>query len=96
MRIIVAYDIGDNVVREAFAGYLKRIGLKRIQRSLFIGRGSTYLVKDIERMARRMINMDNDCVHIFILYSIEQTKVRVIGTPWDEARSHSIQAVEII
>ncbi len=84
MKIIVAYDIGDNVKREAFAGFLKRLGLERIQRSLFIGRGGGGLVKDIERMARRIIDPCRDCVHIFILSSYEQTRVRVIGTPYNE------------
>ncbi len=96
MKIIVAYDISDNIKREAFANYLKRQGLERIQRSLFIGRGCNALVKDIERMARRIIDLERDCVHIFILYGLEQTKIKVIGRPWSEAREHGIQVVTVI
>ncbi len=96
MKIIVAYDISDNIRREAFAGFLKRQGLERIQRSLFIGRGGSSLVKDIERMARRLIDQSTDCVHIFMLSGLEQTKIKVIGRPWSEVREHGIPAVSII
>jgi len=95
MKIIVAYDISDNIKREAFAGFLKRMGLERIQRSLFIGRGGSSLVKDIERMARRIIDADHDCVHIFMLSAYDQTRIRIIGTPYNEAVEHGIQAIAI-
>ncbi len=82
----MAYDIGDNSKREAFAGFLKKHGLTRIQRSLFIGHATTALIKDIERFASRIIDTENDCVHIFILTGYENTRTKVVGKPWNEAR----------
>ena len=82
MKIIVAYDIGDTGKREKFARFLMRKGLERIQRSLFIGRGSGQAVKDIIRYADKLINHDNDCVHIFMLNDYEYLQAKVIGSPW--------------
>ena len=73
MRVIIAYDISNNVKREAFASFLKSRGLERIQRSLFIGRTTSEIVKDIERVARRIIDQTRDCVHIFILTGYWET-----------------------
>lgn len=86
MKVIVAYDIGDNGRREAFAAFLKRHGLTRIQRSLFIGHATQALIKDIERYASRIIDKEKDCVHVFMLTSYEDTRIRIIGKPWNEVR----------
>lgn len=94
MKIIVAYDISDNSVREVLAKFLIRNGLNRIQRSLFIGRGSGQLIKDIERYASKLIDPDKDCVHIFILNDIEYLQTKIIGKPWSESRE-IVQGVEV-
>ncbi len=95
MKIIVAYDISDNGVRESIARFLMRKGLARIQRSLFVGRGSGQVVKDIIRYCEKLIDTNTDCVHIFILNDYEYLQARVIGKPWGESRE-IVSSIEII
>lgn len=80
-RVLVIYDISVNGVRERFANYLKAMGLNRIQRSAFIGKVSSQTLKDIERVARRIINPKTDIVHIFPLSAYEYTHMKVLGKP---------------
>ncbi len=95
LKIIVAYDIGSTVKREKFARFLMRQGLERIQRSLFIGRGSGQIVKDITRYADKIIEKDRDCVHIFMLNDNEYLMAKVIGTPWG-GEEELVQAAVIV
>ncbi len=95
MKIIVAYDIGNTVKREKFARFLMRHGLERIQRSLFIGRGSGQVIKDITRYAEKNIDQSRDCVHVFILNDNEYLQAKVIGTPWNRS-GEIVQAAVII
>ena len=94
MNLIVVYDIGDNRKRQAFAEKLQYLGLARVQRSVFVGKGGSGLAKDIMRIAQRLIDPKNDSVIIFIVPGEAIRKAMIVGTPWGEP--HDIQAVTII
>ncbi len=96
MKIIVAYDIGDHRNRERFARFLMRKGLERIQKSLFIGRGSGQKIKDIVRYASKIIDPSNDCVHVFMLGDNEYLQAKIIGKPWSSGGGDIVQIATII
>lgn len=81
LRVLVVYDIGDNLVREEFARRLQQLGLERIQRSCFLGRGGIDLVKTVARIAERLIEVRKDVVHVFPLDEYSFKYVKCIGKP---------------
>ncbi len=82
IRVLIVYDIGDNVKRKRFADYLKSKGLSRIQRSVFIGRvtGSTF--KDILRAIPRYLDPGRDIVHVFPITDYTLKYMRYYGKPF--------------
>ncbi|MGC9171174.1 MAG: CRISPR-associated endonuclease Cas2 [Thermoproteus sp.] len=48
LYLLVIYDISDDDLRLKVADFLKAKGLVRVQRSAFIGPGSTALKRDVE------------------------------------------------
>jgi len=81
MRILVVYDIGDNARREEFARRLQAVGLVRIQRSCFIGRGGLDRVKELVRLAERFVDPSRDVVHVFPLDEYSFRYARYVGRP---------------
>jgi len=82
MRLLVVYDISNNAVREEFARRLQNIGLTRIQRSCFIGRGDQNKVKQVLRLAERLLEAKRDVVHVILLDEYSFRNVRCFGTPF--------------
>ena len=80
-HIIVVYDVSSNKTRLQLAQRLERMGLRRIQRSAFIGRLPQPRVKDLERLIQMTINPETDVAHVFKLDTIDWSKTTVIGTP---------------
>ncbi len=81
MLIIAVYDISDNVKREKMARLLNRMGLRRIQRSAFIGNITYSRAKDIARASKNLIDPENDILHLIPVNRIESKKIIVVGTP---------------
>jgi len=86
MKVIVMYDVSDDRVREMLANRLQRLGLTRVQRSVFIGWSNNQKLRDIERIALRLINPRTDVVHIVPIDEFSWRKVKVIGTPYNSKR----------
>lgn len=93
MRVLVVYDIGDNLVREEFARRLSQLGLERIQRSCFLGRGGLDLVKAIARVAERLVDRKRDIVHIFPLDEYSFKYMRCIGMPMSQLEVEGVTYV---
>lgn len=94
MKLIVTYDISNDRDREEFSGHLERLGLTRIQRSVFIGRGNLQLIKDIEKLAKKYIEPSRDCVLIVPIDEYYWRRSRVLGTPFNGNRK--LVGVDII
>ncbi|MCC6017336.1 MAG: CRISPR-associated endonuclease Cas2 [Desulfurococcaceae archaeon] len=78
MRIVVAYDISDDVKRQRLALWLQQKGFTRIQRSVFVGRGGIATAKDIERFARKILG-SGDKLHIFLVSDVEWERRIAVG-----------------
>ena len=92
-RVLVAYDIGNNKIRENFANFLQAHGLVRIQRSLFIGKVSSQTIKDIERKAAKIIDLSRDVVHIVPLSIYEYQHMKTVGTPFNKLQEGRIHVI---
>jgi CRISPR-associated protein Cas2 len=82
MRLLVVYDISNNAVREEFAKRLQGIGLTRIQRSCFVGRGDVNKVKQVLRLAEKLLDARRDVVHTILLDEYSFKNIRCFGTPF--------------
>jgi CRISPR-associated protein Cas2 len=82
VRILVVYDIGDNVDRQKLADDLFRMGLTRIQRSAFAGELDPQRLKDLQRIVGRYVKKEEDVIHIFTLGLRDWEKRIVIGREW--------------
>lgn len=65
MYVIVVYDISEDDVRTRVADILRSFGLERIQRSAFVGRLPSALVKELEEKIRKAVRGANADVAIF-------------------------------
>ena len=80
-RVLVIYDVSDNKARQRLAEELMRMGLKRIQRSAFVGTLPWSKMKDVARVASRIIDESRDVVHILPLSDREWSNRVVVGKP---------------
>ncbi|MEB3780370.1 MAG: CRISPR-associated endonuclease Cas2 [Desulfurococcales archaeon] len=93
LRVVVVYDVSDNSDRLRLSRRLQAMGLSRIQRSAFVGVAQRARVRDIARMASRIINPESDVVHLFTVPEAEWRRVVVLGRPW---RQEAIENVILV
>ncbi|WP_338248281.1 CRISPR-associated endonuclease Cas2 [Pyrodictium abyssi] len=65
--ILVAYDISDPGRRDRAAKLLQSMGLSRLQRSLYAGRGGAAKARDIARALERILDSETDVADILVL-----------------------------
>jgi CRISPR-associated protein Cas2 len=78
LRIIVAYDISDDLKRQRLSLWLQQRGFTRIQRSVFVGRGGVAVARDVERFAKRLLD-PGDKLHIFLISDVEWERRIAVG-----------------
>ena len=93
MKVVVMYDISSDRARESLVAYLQKLGLTRVQRSVFVGRGNHQLVKDVERIANYYVKPDRDVVHIVLVDDGYWRRSKVVGTPYFARRSSGVSLV---
>ena len=81
-RVVVAYDISSNEVRQRVAEWLLARGFTRIQRSLYVARGGVALARDVARFVSRLIDPERDVVHIIVVGDHEWDRRIVVGEEW--------------
>ncbi len=59
MRYLVAYDISSARTRRYAVKWCKQAGLRRMQKSLFAGKGVPALIKDLEEKLTPMLGKDD-------------------------------------
>ena len=65
--VIVFYDISDDKTRERVARVLEALGLRQVQRSVFIGRGGFREAREAVRAASTMIDRGRDSVAALVV-----------------------------
>lgn len=79
MLTLVIYDISDDELRYRVASFLKSKGLKRVQKSAFIGDLSHSQMVDVEAGLKRCIGDERANVQIYPLTPASYSRRRVIG-----------------
>ena len=94
MKVVVMYDVSNDRARESLANNLQRLGLTRVQRSVFVGRANSQVLKDIERVVKLHINPSSDVVHIVPVDEGYWRRSKVLGTSYFMRRSRRV--VEVV
>lgn len=81
--IVVFYDVSDDRRRLLLAESLKSMGLTRIQRSVFMGRGGQAKAKDIARRAKRIVDSSTDSVVVLVVPEDYARRMMIVGGLWD-------------
>ncbi|NPB00799.1 MAG: CRISPR-associated endonuclease Cas2 [Crenarchaeota archaeon] len=80
LYLLVIYDISDDDLRNRVASFLKTMGLRRIQRSAFLGPTTPSLNREIEAGIRRLVRgYDGVNVQMFTLTKTCYNSRIVIG-----------------
>ena len=79
-RIVVFYDISNDKRRTKMAKILEALGLTRVQRSVFIGRGGVTKAREIIRAAMRIIDPETDSVAAVIVPETKGYPLLVTGS----------------
>ncbi|MEB3847096.1 MAG: CRISPR-associated endonuclease Cas2 [Desulfurococcales archaeon] len=76
MIVIVAYDIGDEKRRARLRRYLRRLGLSRVNRSVYAGPGTASTARLISEKAEKIVE-DGDSVFIIVVREDEYQRAHV-------------------
>ena len=69
MYVWIIYDIQKNRTRNIIARLCKQLGLKRVQKSVFLGKSKSYSLKQFQKIAKGILNPQSD-----ILFVVPATK----------------------
>jgi CRISPR-associated protein Cas2 len=74
--VIVAYDIGDESRRGRLRRYLRRLGLSRVNRSVYAGPGTATTARLVAEKARKLVE-DDDSLFIIVVREDEYQRAHV-------------------
>lgn len=77
MIVVVAYDIGDEKKRGKLRRYLRKLGLSRVNRSVYAGPGTASTARLIAE-ASKEITDESDSVFIIVVREDEYQRAHVI------------------
>ena len=80
MLTLVIYDITDDDLRNRVASFLKSKGLKRVQKSAFLGELSNSQLINVEAGLSLLIRNSKANIQIYPLTPASYNQRRVIGT----------------
>ena len=92
-RVVVIYDVSDDRKRLRLARSLQSRGLARVQRSAFAGVMRPGDARELERLARSIIDVERDVVHIIPVSPVDWQHVIVVGVEWGRS---SVKGATII
>lgn len=79
MKVIIAYDIIDNKIRNKIIEILLEVGLIRIQKSIFFGEINEQKIKKIVKKIQDIIDKEKDSVYFFKMCEKDFTKMNYFG-----------------
>ncbi len=86
--LVVFYDVSDDRRRETLARLLESLGLVRVQRSVFMGRGGYSKAKEVVRAASRIIDGERDSVAAVVVPEEYARRMLVAGGLMGDPRAH--------
>lgn len=89
MRYIIVYDITDDNLRTLTAEMLKDYGLKRIQKSAFMGNLKKHILHSLLADLRRMVTVDS--VLVFPLCDADFRNMVSVGVQFVEEEKKDVE-----
>jgi CRISPR-associated protein Cas2 len=89
MRYIIVYDITDDNLRTLTAETLKDYGLKRIQKSAFMGTLKKHILNSLLADLRRMVTVDS--VLVFPLCDSDFRNMVSVGVKFVEEEKKDVE-----
>lgn len=80
----VIYDISNNKSRDLVAKDCKKIGLYRVQKSVFLGTLNKTQLKELALRCNNTIDLDTDSVYIFPMCEEDFKRVSLLGQAFDK------------
>lgn len=80
----VVYDISKDRTRTKIADRCLDFGLRRVQKSVFLGDLPQNRVEEIITFSTELLNLDTDAVYIFPMCREDFGKVRIVGQGFDQ------------
>jgi CRISPR-associated protein Cas2 len=74
--VIVAYDIGDEGRRARLRRYLRRLGLSRVNRSVYAGPGTATTARLVAEKAKKIVE-EGDSLFIIVVREDEYQRAHV-------------------
>ena len=76
MIVIVAYDIRDEKKRGRLRRYLRRLGLSRVNRSVYAGPGTATTARLVAEKSKKLVE-DSDSLFIIVVREDEYQRAHV-------------------
>ena len=92
--VVVFYDVSDNKRRDILAKTLQSLGLVRVQRSVFMGRGGYTKAKEAIRAASRIVDARTDSVVALVVPEDYARRMLVYGGIMGDPKQK--QAVKVV
>ena len=80
----IIYDIVEDKPRTRLAKKLKKYGLQRVQKSVFLGRLESSRFDEISEICIDLIDEETDSVYIFPFCQDDFRKIKVLGQGFDK------------
>ena len=80
----VIYDIVEDKTRNRVAKALKKTGLRRVQKSVFLGKLDSNRFDEIGERCRDLIDEDEDSVYLFPFCQEDFRRITVLGQGFDK------------
>lgn len=88
MLVWFIYDIVKDKPRKKIADKAIELGLKRVQKSVFLGKLEASLADELLIYSEDQINPDKDSVYLFPMCQEDFKKVEILGKAFDKARAN--------
>lgn len=92
----IIYDIRKNKIRLKISKLCKQLGLRRVQKSVFLGKAKKSLLKNFKREAHKIINLRTDVLFIVPMSREEFRRMIQLGSGFDKKILKGPKAVVFI
>lgn len=80
----IIYDIRKNKIRSKISKLCKQLGLRRVQKSVFLGKTKKSLLKNFKKEAYQLINLRTDVLFIVPMSMEEYRRMIQLGSGFDK------------
>ena len=88
MLVWFIYDIVEDKARKKVSDKAIELGLKRVQKSVFLGKLEDSIADELLLYSEQQIEPDDDSIYLFPMCQEDFKKVEILGKAFDKARAN--------